>query len=79
MAAENDMRMLIQQGCFTIHTDQQPLNEREGQERYLTELRIPAQSVRKMAYEIDVCGFRKGDIYPDLEHLATELKDTWRS
>jgi hypothetical protein len=27
-----------------------------------------------MAFEIDVCGFRKGDIFPDLGHLAEELK-----
>ena len=74
MAAERDMRMFVQQGCFTIHSDTHPLNQRSEKENYLTELTIPADCVKKMAFEIDVCGFRKGDIFPDLGHLAEELK-----
>ncbi len=74
MAAERDLRMFIQQGCFTIHSYQEPLNKRNGHEEYLTELRIPAENIHDMAFAIDVCGFRKGDIFPDLEHLADELK-----
>ena len=73
MAAETDARMFVQQGCFTIHSDRTPLNKRKGHEAYLMEYRIPAQSVRDMAFSIDVCGFRKGDIYPDLANLAAEL------
>jgi hypothetical protein len=78
MAAERDMRMLVQQGCFTIHSYQTPLNTRDGHEEYLTELRVPAAKVHDMAFAIDVCGFRKGDIFPDLEHLADELKGIYR-
>lgn len=78
MAAETDTRMFIQQGCFTIHSYQGPLNKRKGNEQYLSALRIPAQIVREMAFEIDVCGFRKGDIFPDLQNLADELKGRYR-
>jgi hypothetical protein len=74
MAAEKDVRMFVQQGCFTIHSDQRPLNKREGHESYLSRIMIPAESVKQMAFEIDVCGFRKGDLFPDLGHLADELK-----
>lgn len=74
MAAERDMRMFVQQGCFTIHSDQEPLNAREGHARYLDELRIPADRIQHMARAIDICGFRRGDIFPDLEHLADELR-----
>lgn len=35
---------------------------------------IPQECVRPMAEEIALCGFRKGDIYPDLGNLAGELK-----
>jgi len=41
---------------------------------YLTHITIPAQSVKRVAFELDVCGFRKGDIFPDLGNLAAELK-----
>jgi hypothetical protein len=75
MAAEKDIRMFVQQGCFTIHSDQTPLNLRPGHERYLSRITIPSRFVRQMAFEIDVCGFRKGDIFPDLGHLGDELKN----
>jgi hypothetical protein len=74
MAAERDTRMFVQQGCFTIHSDQTPLNQRVNNGAYLAQLVIPADCVARMAFEIDVCGFRKGDIFPDLGNLAAELK-----
>jgi hypothetical protein len=73
MSAENDIRMFVQQGCFTIHSNQTPLNKREGREQYLSQIIIPARDVRRLAFEIDVCGFRKGDMFPDLGNLADEL------
>jgi hypothetical protein len=78
MAAERELRMFVQQGCFTIHSYRKPLNTRKGHEEYLLELRIPAEVVRDLAFSIDVCGFRQGDIFPDLEHLSAELKGIYR-
>ena len=77
MAAENDLRMFVQQGCFTIHSDQRPLNLRVGHQAYLSAIVIPAKHIKRFAGEVGVCGLRKGDIFPDLGHLADELKDTW--
>jgi hypothetical protein len=74
MASEIDYRMFVQQGCFTIHSDQAPLNSKPGHHQYLTYLVIPAQSVRRFAAEIDVSGFRRGDLFPDLANLADELR-----
>jgi len=73
MAAERDLRIFVQQGCFTVHSDQAPLNRRHRADEYLAQLVVPAQAVRSLARELDICGFRKGDIFPDLEHLADEL------
>jgi hypothetical protein len=73
MSAENDIRMFVQQGCFTIHSNQTPLDKREGSEQYLSRIIIPAGDVKCLAVEIDVCGFRKGDMFPDLASLADEL------
>jgi hypothetical protein len=44
----------------------------------LSQLVIPAANVKAMAFEIDVCGFRKGDIFPDLQNLASELSGIYR-
>jgi FRG domain len=74
MAVEHDIRMFVQQGAFTIHSDRMPLNERQGHSRYLTPLLIEATNVRRMADELYVCGLRRGDIFPDLTNLADELK-----
>jgi hypothetical protein len=78
MAAERDVRMFVQQGCFTIHSDQTALDQRKHHDEYLTKLTIPARYVRRLAFEIDVCGFRKGDMFPDLANLAEELKGTYK-
>lgn len=78
MAAESDMRMFVQQGSFTIHSFSRPLERHKDNKKFLTKLLIPAACAREMAFEIDVCGFRKGDIFPDLQHLANELKGIYR-
>ena len=74
MAAEKDVRMFVQQGCFTIHSDKTALNECSGWKRYLSQITILAQYIEQVAFEIDLCGFRKGDIFPDLANLAAELR-----
>ena len=73
MTSETDIRMFVQQGCFTIHSDPQPLNLRENSQEYLTKLIIPAESAKRIAVEVDVCGLRKGDLFPDLAQLAAEM------
>jgi hypothetical protein len=74
MAAEHDLRMFVQQGCFTIHSDQTPFNLRSTANRYLSKIVIPAAAIPNLAQEVEICGFRKGDIYPDLGNLANELR-----
>lgn len=74
MASEHDLRMFVQQGCFTVHSDPTPMDLRQTGHRYLSKFIIPARAVRTLAREIELCGFRRGDIYPDLGNLASELK-----
>lgn len=74
MASEQDLRMFVQQGCFTVHSDKIPLNLRDGCGAYLIKLIIPSDCIRSFARQIEICGFRRGDIYPDLDHLAAELR-----
>ncbi len=76
MAPEHDLRMFVQQGCFTIHSDQTPFDLRPKADRYLHKLVIPKSAVKSFGRDLEVCGFRKGDIFPDLGNLATELRVT---
>jgi hypothetical protein len=69
MAVEHDMRMFVQQGAFTIHAARDALNERKGHSQYLKPLLIPAEAVQQVAWETFACGFRRGDLFPDLAKL----------
>jgi hypothetical protein len=73
MSSELDIRMFVQQGCFTVHSDRQPLNLKSKCQEYLSKLIIPADCAKKLAFEVDVCGLRKGDLFPDLAELAAEM------
>ncbi len=73
MATELDLRMFVQQGCFTIHKPHtMPLDSPE-----VSGLRwrfvVPARHVHDFARQMDVLGFRGGDLFPDLQNLAGEL------
>jgi len=74
MASEIDMRMFVQQGCFTIHSCREALSLRQGHDGHLAKITIPAESLFQLALEVDICGFRRGDVFPDLANLAEEFK-----
>jgi hypothetical protein len=76
MAHDFDMRIFVQQGCFTIHSSRIALNKRVGHKRFLFPLIIEAENAGNMADQVFAAGLRKGDIYPDLGNLATEIVDT---
>ena len=78
MASECDTRMFVQQGGFTIHARREPLTETSDSIEYLTKLIIPKEFVVKLAKEIDYCGFRRGDLFPDLINLSKELKGIYK-
>lgn len=74
MAFETDIRMFVQQGCFTIHSRREPLNELRSFGRFLSKVIIPKEHVERIATQLYNSGFRKGDIFPDLQNLADELR-----
>lgn len=78
MAVENDPRMQTQQGAFTIHTSNMPLNVMPSCENWLCKYVIPNKFVKPIAKELDIMGFRRGELFPDLENLAKELKGIYK-
>jgi hypothetical protein len=77
MASETDQRMFVQQGCFTIHSGNTSLDEAELPSGVLTKLVIPSHAVRELSFGIEILGFRRGDLFPDLENLSNELRTTY--
>jgi hypothetical protein len=78
MAVETDLRMQMQQGCFTVHGSDIPLNHMDGCADWLRKYVISVRSLPSMARELEILGFRLGDLFPDLANLATELRGVHR-
>jgi hypothetical protein len=75
MATETDMRMFVQQGCFTVHSPHmKPMQDSEILQGILWKYVIPEARVRAFAQDLDMLGFRQGDLFPDLQNLAGDLK-----
>jgi hypothetical protein len=77
MASEIDQRMFVQQGSFTVHSADTPIEQIPLPEQVLSKLRIPSKYVRQMSIDVEICGFRRGDLFPDLQNLADELRTTY--
>jgi hypothetical protein len=78
MAIETDPRMQMQQGAFTVHASGTPLNRMRGCGQWLRQYVIPFRCLPLMAQQLDLLGFRLGDLFPDLGNLARELKGRHR-
>jgi hypothetical protein len=77
MASESDLRMVVQQGAFTVHCADTPSLDTD--ERFTPCLRkyvISSASVPRFARELEACGLAEGGIYPDLDNLSRELART---
>lgn len=74
---ETDLKMLTQQGAFTVHVIDTPLNQLPNCSDWLKRVIIPAQGVAGMARELDVLGVRLADLFPDLQSLAKEITNMY--
>ncbi|MFT4044963.1 MAG: FRG domain-containing protein [Gordonia sp. (in: high G+C Gram-positive bacteria)] len=75
MSVEFDIRMLVQQGGFTIHgAELCPLEQEEKlRPALLARFRIESEAIPRFAEELTVAGYTEAAIYPDLDHIAEEL------
>ena len=75
-ASEIDMRMLMQQGSFTIHASDTPLEDMPDADQFLRKFVIPTGRIYNFRRAIKVFAIRRSNIYPDLTNLALEVKQT---
>jgi hypothetical protein len=69
-----DARMAAQLSTFTIHDIRVALEARVESSRYLHKFVIPADAKRSLRLELLDLGIRESALFPDLDHLAEELK-----
>lgn len=73
-----DIRMTVQLSVFSIHGSTVPLNEYAGHDQFLIKFEIPPESKRPLRLELVALGIRESNMFPDLDHLAVELKEMAR-
>ncbi len=69
-----DPRMSVQHSAFTIHGSQASLSKAPSSHKYLRKYTIPASVKRDLRLQLSWLGIRESSLFPDLEHLASELK-----
>lgn len=73
-----DIRMTVQLSTFTIHGRKIALDQVRDSERYLMEFTIPPDKKEELRKQLFVLGIRESNIFPDLDHLAKEIKE-WQA
>jgi hypothetical protein len=76
---EVDMRMLVQQGAYTVHGGSTPLDKLEQAKPHLLKYRIPLRSRRKLRESLTRLNIRRSTLFPDLANLAQDFKATFVS
>jgi FRG domain len=71
---EIDPRMLAQMSRFTVHSYHTPLEIVPEIDRWLRRFLIPKEHKQKIRQQLSAMGIRESNIFPDLAHLAAELK-----
>ena len=68
-----DPRVMIQQSMFTIHSDKTPLDSTPANGDFLDKFRIPEKTRIGLRHELYIIGIHESTLFPDLEHLASDL------
>jgi FRG domain len=68
-----DLRMSVQQGAFTIHGSDEPIESRPDASSFLAKFVIPPTAKSRLAEELRCLGIRRSVLFPDLQNLAADL------
>jgi hypothetical protein len=71
---EIDLRMLVQLGRFTLHSDHTPMEALPDSTRWLRRYIIPKEHKYKVRNQLSSLGIRHSNLFPDLTNLAAELR-----
>lgn len=72
--SHKDIRHLIQSSRFTVHSTDNPLDSLEGYNDFCNKIIISPKGKKDILKTLRVFGVSESYLYPDLEHLASDLK-----
>lgn len=75
---EYNIRIYTQQSAFTVHNYKGKITE-IGNDNLLKKYIIPSKFKKEILNELNICGITLRNIYPDIEHIAQELKDFYNN
>jgi len=73
LCEEIDIRMMIQQSGFTIHSTKIPLDPLNDWKEFLVRFEIPAKAKVPLQRELELFGLTNSYLFPDLKHLAEKI------
>ena len=71
---EIDIRITAQLSAFTIHGSGKSINDLPDNDSYLIKFLIPTNSKSLLLEQLKYLGVRESNLFPDLEHLANEIR-----
>jgi hypothetical protein len=71
---ELDLRMLMQWAVYTIHSNDTPINQLANNANYAAEIIIPEKDRTQLRQALNIAGFSKTRLFPDLQSLADDIK-----
>lgn len=69
-----DLRMLVQHSGFTMHADPTPLEDLPGHEEFLLKFFVPEEKKSELEEQLRMVAVHPSTVFPDLEHLAEDLR-----
>jgi hypothetical protein len=69
-----DLRQLVQQSTFTVHSDERGLEELEECSRFLVRIEIPSGAKASIKDALVALGINESYLFPDLENLAKDIE-----
>ncbi len=75
-STERDLRMYAQQSNFTVHNSLRQLEDICG-ENMLYKIIIPYSRKKYFIDSLRVFGITEGSVYPDLDHISSDLIDAY--
>lgn len=71
--SEVDVRMMLQLSTFTVHATARPLEETPDNKNFLMRFDVPPDAKAFLKPWLRRLGIRESNLFPDLEHLASDL------
>jgi FRG domain len=74
LPSQIDSRMMLQLSCFTVHGSGKSIRDIPNSDKFSIKYIVPAKSKANLLAELQLFGIRESTLFPDLDHLAKELR-----